>query len=317
MVAVEPKIPEPRVGSRRSARPISETTADRVFLTVNSALLWVVLIAVAYPLVFVISASLSNPDAVHRGEMLLFPKGITLEGYTRVFENSEIWMGYRNTTMYTVLGTLINLGVTLPCAYALSRKDFVGRNVLTFFFTLTMFFSGGIIPLYLVVRSLGLTNTIWSMVLPNAAAMWYIIIARTYFQSTIPEQLLDASRMDGCTNARFFWSIVLPLSSPIVAVLALFYGVGHWNAFFNALIFISRRDLMPLQLILREILIVGEMGASEMMSLDDAEAIAQMARIADLVRYTVMIVASVPVMIAYPFVQRYFTKGIMIGAIKG
>ncbi|TVQ20753.1 MAG: carbohydrate ABC transporter permease [Spirochaetaceae bacterium] len=306
-----------RIVQGRHGRPIAETTSDRLFLAVNTVLLSVILIAVAYPLVFVISASFSNPDAVHRGEMWLLPRGITLEGYTRVFQNSEIWMGYRNTTIYAVLGTLINLGVTLPCAYALSRKDFVGRSVLTVVFSLTMFFSGGIIPLYLVVRGLGLTNTIWAMVLPNAAAMWFIIIARTYFQTTIPKELLDSSQMDGCSNARFFWSVVLPLSSPIVAVLALFYGVGHWNAFFNALIFISSRHLMPLQLILREILIVGEMGASSMMSLDDAEAIAQMARIADLVRYTVMIVASVPVMVAYPFAQRYFTKGIMIGAIKG
>ena len=186
-----------------------------------------------------------------------------------------------------------------------------------FLFTFTMFFSGGIIPTYLVVDGLGLRNGLGAMVLPNAAAMWYIIIARTYMQKNIPESLQDAAFIDGSSNTWFFLRIVLPLSAPIVAVLALFYGVQHWNAYFNALLYMSKRELYPLQLILREILVINEMGSSAMMTVESAEAMAKMARVAELVKYAVMIVSSLPVLVAYPFLQRYFAKGVMVGAIKG
>jgi len=294
-----------------------ETAGDRVFLSLNFVFLLLAMAVVAYPLLFVLSASVSDPDAVYRGEVWLLPRGLTLEGYGRVFENREIWTGYRNTVLYTCLGTLINLAVTLPCAYALSRRDLVGRNPITILFTFTMFFSGGIIPTYLVVDGLGLRNRIWAMVLPNAAAMWYILIARTYMQNNIPDSLREAAFLDGSSNTWFFLRVVMPLSAPIVAVLALFYGVQHWNAYFNALIYISRRELFPLQLILREILVINDMGGSAMMTVESAEAMARMARVAELVKYAVMIVSSLPVLIAYPFIQKYFTKGVMVGAIKG
>jgi putative aldouronate transport system permease protein len=294
-----------------------ETSGDRIFLAVNAVFLAGALAVVAYPLLFILSASVSDPEAVYRGQVWLFPRGFTLEGYQRVFQNREIWTGYRNTLLYTGVGTLLNLAVTLPCAYALSRRDLAGRNFLMFLFTFTMFFSGGIIPTYLVVDGLGLRNGIGAMILPNAAAMWYIIIARTYMQKNIPESLQDAAFIDGSSNTWFFLRIVLPLSAPIVAVLALFYGVQHWNAYFNALIYMSRRELYPLQLILREILVINEMGASAMMTVESAEAMAKMARVAELVKYAVMIVSSLPVLVAYPFLQRYFAKGVMVGAIKG
>lgn len=294
-----------------------ETRGDRIFLFINATILTIVLVVIAYPLVFVISASVSDPDMVYQGRVWLYPRGFTLEGFQRVLQNQDIWLGYRNTIIYTVAGTLINLAVTLPCAYALSRRDLLGAGMISLVFAFTMFFTGGIIPRYLVVNGLGLTNTVWAMLLPNAATMWYIIIARTYLQNTIPQSLLDAGKIDGASDIHFFARIVLPLSSPVIAVLALFYGVMHWNSYFDALIFLSNRRLIPLQLVLREILIISEMGSSDMLTIDDAEVMSRMARIAELVKYAVMIVSTIPVLAAYPFIQKYFAKGVMLGALKG
>jgi putative aldouronate transport system permease protein len=294
-----------------------ETAQDRVFIAINSILLAVVFLSVAYPLLFILSASISSPDSLYRGEVWLFPKAITFEGYTRVMANKEIWMGYRNTVFYTVFGTLINLAVIIPCGYVLSRKEYRFRTPITIMFTFTMFFSGGLIPTYLVVDSLGLINTVWAMLLPGAANMVYIIIARTYIKSNIHDSLWESAAMDGCIHTRFLFQIVLPLSKPIIAVLALFCGVIHWNSYFNALIYLSNRELVPLQLILREILIINDMGASEMMSIDDAQIAARMLRLKDLVKYAVMVVSALPLLVAYPFLQKYFATGVMMGAIKG
>ena len=296
---------------------IRESRADRVFVVVNRIFLAIILLLVLYPLVYIVSASISDPVAVNSGRMWLYPVGVTFEGFSRVFRNPEIWIGYRNTAFYTVFGTLINLAVTLPAAYALSRRDLAGRNVFMGLYLFTMFFNGGLIPTYLLVRDLGMVNTVWAMLLPNAASVWLIIVARTFFQATIPGELREAADMDGCSNFRFFWSIVLPLSKSIIAVLALFYAVGHWNQYFNALIYLSNRDLFPLQLFLREILVQQEMDASMLMSGGSMEALAQQARIADIVKYAVMIVSALPLLIAYPFVQRFFVKGVMIGSVKG
>lgn len=296
---------------------IRESPADRVFVVVNKVFLAVILLLVLYPLVYIVSASISDPVAVNSGRMWLLPVDVTFEGFSRVFQNPEIWLGYRNTAFYTVFGTLINLAVTLPAAYALSRRDLVGRNVFMGLYVFTMFFNGGLIPTYLLVRDLGMVNTVWAMLLPNAASVWLIIVARTFFQATIPGELREAAEMDGCSNFRFFWSIVLPLSRSIIAVLALFYAVGHWNQYFNALIYLSDRELFPLQLFLREILVQQEMDASMMMSGGSMEALAQQARIADIVKYAVMIVSALPLLIAYPFLQRFFVKGVMIGSVKG
>ncbi len=288
---------------------------DKAFDIANCTILSIVLLIVLYPLYFILIASISDPNFVNLGRVVLWPRGITLDGYRRIFTDSQLWASYRNTILYTSTGTAINLALTTTAGYALSRKDLVGRNLVMGLLVFTMLFSGGLIPRYLLVRNLGLLNSIWAIILPHAVIVWNLIITRTFFQSTIPKELFEAALMDGCSNANFFAKVVLPLSPAILAVLVLFYGVFHWNAFFDALIFISNRDLHPLQLILRDILI----SASQLQGMEmgfDASADEQM-MIAETIKYGVIIVASVPILVLYPFLQKYFVKGVMIGAIKG
>ncbi|UQZ82957.1 L-arabinose transport system permease protein AraQ [Paenibacillus konkukensis] len=294
-----------------------EALSDRIFGGVNKLFLFVVFIIVLYPIVYVISASISDPVYVNQGQMWLFPKGITFEGYQRVFQNPEIWSGYRNTIMYTVLGTLINLLFTLPGAYALSRKDLKGRGVMMGLIVFTMFFGGGLIPTFLLVSNLGMLNTVWALIIPNAVAVYNLIICRTFFQMNIPQELQESAEIDGCSNTMLFVKIVLPLSAPIIAVMALYYGVTHWNSYFSAIIYLKDRSLYPLQLILREILVQNQMSDTMMMTGDDMEAMAKQARIADIIKYAVMIVSSLPIIIVYPFMQRFFMKGVLIGSVKG
>ncbi|PWU67302.1 carbohydrate ABC transporter permease [Gracilibacillus dipsosauri] len=295
-----------------------ETKTDKFFKLIVYFCLTVALVVVLYPLIYIISASISDPTAVNTGEMWLLPKDVTFEGYRLIFGNDSIWQGYLMTLVYTALGTFINLLVTIPAAYALARKDFYGRGFFTAIFVLTMFFSGGLIPTYLVVRDLGLIDTIWAMVLPNAAAVWNIVIARVFFQSTIPKGLEEAAIIDGASNLKLFFKIILPLSAPIIAVMALFYGVGHWNGYFNALIYISDRDLFPLQLVLREILVLQDMSSNNTnITGETAQLINSNQQLAAIIKYGVMIVSSLPVIIVYPFLQRYFVKGVMIGSLKG
>lgn len=294
-----------------------ESTGDKIFITINAIVMFLVMVIVLYPLIYIISASISDPMYVNNGDMWLIPKGITFEGYDRVFRNMDIWTGYRNTIFYTVVGTLINLVLTIPCAYALSRKDLEGRNYIMVLFIFTMFFSGGLIPHYLLIKNLGMIDTPWALLLPGAVSVWNIIITRTFFQSTIPRELEEAAEIDGCSNGKLFVRIILPLSAPIIAVMGLFYGVGHWNSYFGALIFLSDRDWFPLQLILREILIINQMSDSAMLGGAEAKAQAEQARIAEIVKYAVIIVSTLPVVAAYPFMQRFFVKGVMIGSVKG
>ncbi|WP_106769750.1 carbohydrate ABC transporter permease [Paenibacillus faecalis] len=298
---------------------VRETKRDKIFMVCNYFFVLFAFIIVLYPLIYVVSASISDPKLVNSGEMWLFPKGITFEGYKRVFENAAIWSGYANTILYTVVGTSINLFVTLPAAYALSRKDFVGRNFFMGMFMVTMFFGGGLVPSYLLVKELGMIDSMWALVLPSAASIWNIIVSRTFFQSTIPNELQDAAQIDGCTNLRMFIKIVLPLSMPIIAVMALFYGVGHWNSYFSALIYLNDSAKYPLQLVLRQILVLQEMSAQGggLMDASTASALNSKAEIAALVKYAVIIVATVPVITLYPFLQRYFVQGVMIGSVKG
>lgn len=297
---------------------IRETKIDKAFKAFVYVCLTFALVVVLYPLIYIISASISSPRSVNSGEMWLYPIEITFSGYQMIFQNSEIWRGYLNTIIYTGLGTFINLAVTIPAAYALSRKDFFGRGFFTGMFVLTLFFSGGLIPTYLVVRDLGLIDTIWAMVLPNAAAVWNIIIARVFFQSTIPKGLEEAATIDGASNFKLFMRIILPLSAPIIAVMALFYGVGHWNGYFNALIYLSDRNLYPLQMVLREILVLNEMQSNNTgMTGEMAEALHSKQQLSAIVKYGVMIVSTLPIIIVYPFLQRYFVKGVMIGSLKG
>lgn len=272
----------------------------------------IVLIVTLYPLYFIVIASFSDPYAVGSGQVWLFPKGFTLDGYKELLNQSRIWVGYGNTILYTIVGTAIGLAVNLSAAYALSRKDLFGRKTLTMFFIFTMFFNGGLIPTFLTIRDFGLYDTFWVMVLPFAVGVFDIIVARTFFQNSIPSDLWEAAQMDGCGNLRYYFQIVLPLSKAIISVLALWIAVGHWNSYFNALIYIKNQDLYPLQLVLRNILITNQMQSD--MGTGEAAQIAL--RLANMLRYSVIIVATVPIMCVYPFVQKYFNQGVMIGAVK-
>lgn len=291
-----------------------ESRGDRVFNVMIYIILSLVAVIVLYPLLFVLSASFSDPQAVLRGEMLLWPKGVNLNSYAKIFQNQDILTGYSNTLLYTSIGTLINLVMTVLGAYPLSRKDFVGKNAIMALFVFTMFFGGGLIPTYLLIKDLGMLNTFWVMVLPNAVSIWNIIIMRTFFQQSIPYELQEAATIDGCSNIQILTRIILPLSMPIIAVMILFYAVGHWNAFFNALLYLSDKDKFPLQLILREILIQGQ--TNDMVKMSTESAIKQQREVEG-IKYAVLVVANIPVLILYPFLQRYFVKGVMIGAIKG
>jgi putative aldouronate transport system permease protein len=291
--------------------------SDSVFEIINFIFLFFILIIVLYPLVYVISASISDPVYVNQGTMWLYPRGITFEGYQRVFQNPEIWSGYRNTILYTVAGTAINLLFTVPGAYALSRKDLKGRGVMMGLIVFTMFFGGGLIPSFLLVSWLGMLNTVWALLIPNAVAVYNLIICRTFFQTNIPKELQESAEIDGCSNTVLFVKIVLPLSAPIIAVMALYYGVTHWNSYFSAIIYLKDRSLYPLQLILREILVQNQMNDTMLMTGDDMEAMAKQARIADIIKYAVMIVSSLPIIVIYPFMQRFFMKGVLIGSVKG
>ena len=295
---------------------VSQTRGDKVFGVINAIFIVFITIITLYPLIYVCSASISSPASVTSGRMWLWPTDITLEGYKRILKNSEIWMGYVNTIFYTVVNVAISLAVTLPAAYALTVKALPGRKFIVFVFSVTMFFSGGMIPLYVVCRNLGLVNTLWAVILPSATSMWYIILTRTFFQSTIPHELEEASEIDGCSVFATFLRIVLPLSAPIIAVMALYFGVGRWNSYFGEMIFLRDRGKFPLQLFLREILIVATFN-QENASNADAITMAEQLRIASIIKYATMIVATLPVIAAYPFIQRYFVKGVMIGSIKG
>ncbi len=296
---------------------IKSPKADIAFRVINDLLLVMVLILVLYPMIFVVSASFSDPNMVAAGKVVLLPKGFTLEGYKRVLNEKEIWTGYKNTIIYTVTGTALSVTLTLLCAYPLSRKDLRGRNIFVAIMTFTMFFSGGLIPLFMLVKKLKMLDTIWAIILPGAVSTWNVIITRTYIQS-IPETLQEAAMIDGCDNVKILTRILIPLCAPIIAVVALYYGVGQWNSYFSALVFINSRTKYPLQLILREILVQQQMSAAMTTNAaGNMEAAAEQAKIAEVIKYAVMIVSCLPVLVIYPFLQKYFVKGVMVGAIKG
>ncbi|MFC7678794.1 carbohydrate ABC transporter permease [Paenibacillus sp. GCM10028914] len=293
-----------------------QTREDKIFNWINIVLIGIFTLVILYPLLFVVFASLSDPTKIFDNPVLLWPQGFTLEGYKRVFENPDIWMGFKNAVIYTVLGTAINVVMTTLAAYPLSRSDFRGRNVITILFTFTMFFSGGLIPTYLVNQALGIVNTMWVMVLPGAISVYNMIIMRTYFQQNIPKELEESAFIDGATDMQLLVKVVLPLSTPIIAVMMMFYGVGRWNGYFDAMIYLSDRELFPLQLILREILVQNQMGdAANQAIMGSGQSEVNM--IKQSIKYAVVIVSSLPVLIFYPIVSKYFEKGIMVGAIKG
>ncbi|GHU15487.1 sugar ABC transporter permease [Spirochaetia bacterium] len=287
--------------------------ADLAFNILLYTIAAIVLVIIVYPLYFIVIASFSDPSAVTNGHVWFFPVGFTLEGYKAVIENSKIWIAYRNTIVYTLLGTIFSLAVCIPAAYSLSREDLVFRRIFMIFFMIPMFFSGGLIPIFLTVRQFGLYNNFWVMIIPFAVSIYHVIVARTFFMTSIPLNLWDSARIDGCGNLRFFFQMVLPLSKAIIAVLALWTAVGHWNSYFNALIYLRDENLMPLQIILRNILITSQAQAA--MGTGEAAEIAM--RVAALVKYAAIIVSTVPIMCVYPFIQKHFNQGVMIGALKG
>ncbi|MDQ0920627.1 carbohydrate ABC transporter permease [Paenibacillus sp. V4I5] len=293
---------------------MKQSLMDRIFIISVYCLLIIVMLLVLYPLYFVLIASFSSPQLVLSGDIWLWPKGISWRGYEKLFQNREIMQGYGNTILYTVSGTAINLALTVAAAFPLSRRNFMGRHWISGFMVFTMFFSGGLIPTYLLIKQLGLLNTYWVMVLPGAVSVWNIMLMRTFFQSGLPFELQEAAAIDGCSNLRILLRIVLPLSAPILAVMVLFYSVGHWNAYFNALIYLSDRDKYPLQLILREILIQGE--TKDMVDVSEGSLSNSMLDV-ESIKYAIVIVANLPILILYPFLQKYFNKGVMVGALKG
>ncbi|MCM3783816.1 carbohydrate ABC transporter permease [Neobacillus mesonae] len=285
---------------------------ERLFNAMVYVLTAVIIVIVLYPLLFVVSASVSDPARILNGEMWLLPKGLTFDAYANILHDERIWTGYRNTIVYAAVGTAINIVMTVLAAYPLSRHDLPGRKTLMLIITLTLFFGGGLIPTYLLVKDLGMVNTMWSLIVPGAISTYNLIVMRTYFQSSIPWEMQEAAQIDGCSNWRLLLSIILPLSKPILAVMVLFYAVGHWNSFFNALIYIRDEELYPLQLILREILMISQSDA-----IDSNVGLEDKILLAESIKYAIIIVSSLPVWVMYPFVQRHFVKGVMIGSIKG
>ena len=298
-----------------SRRPrVKETGSDMLFTVVNSTVLALFTVAVLYPLIYVVSASISLPEAVQAGRVMLLPVGFTLRAYETVFKYGRIWTSFMNSIFYAVVGTLFNVAMTLMAAYPLSRRDLLGRDVFMMLFLFTMLFSGGLIPTYLLVSQLGLLNTRWALIIPQGLSVWNLIITVTYMRTSIPVELLEAAQLDGASDIRYFLRVALPLCTPIIAVLGLFYAVGHWNQFFTALIYLSNKDLFPLQIVLREILVQNQMDFAQMY---DVQELMRREGMRELLKYALIIVASVPVLIAYPFVQRYFVRGMLIGAVKG
>lgn len=293
---------------------VKKLKSDRIFDFIIYGMAIVLIIVALYPMYFIVIASISDPNLVARGDILFWPRGITLSGYKHLFSMDNLWTGYGNTILYTVAGTLIMLCVNIPVAYVLSRKDLVGRGFFTLFFIFPMFFGGGLIPTFIILNNwFNMLDTFTVMVLPFSVIAYYIVVARTFFNTSLPGELWDAAQIDGCGNLRYFFTIVLPLSKAIIAVIALWAAVGHWNSYFNAMIYLRSPERYPLQLVMRNILINNEMAAAAM----TGSAAAEVNRQANLIKYGAIVVSSLPIMTMYPFVQKYFNQGVMIGALKG
>ena len=290
------------------------TAGDKIFYVVIFLILSSFFIIVLYPCIFVISASFSASSAVLSGSVILWPVSLNTEGYRVVFNTPSIWIGFRNSIIYTSASVVLHIIITMTTAYCMSRNDFPFRNLFMFYFTFTMFFSGGLIPSYLLIRRLGMINTAWALIIPGSLGIYNMIIAKTFIQHNIPQEMLDAAKIDGCSDIYYFLRIVIPLSHAIIAVLILFSAVGNWNAFFNAMIYLYDRNKFPLTIFLREILLATQIDPS---TVDDPELQMRIAEAAAVIKYALIVVTIIPVIIIYPFVQKHFVKGIMIGSIKG
>ena len=299
-------------------KKMKRSTSDIIYDVIVFIILTFFFIIAAYPLYFIVISSISSPDAVAGGKVVLYPVGINFKGYVEVFKNSQVLTGFINSIVYSVVGTLLNLVVTLPTGYALSRSKFAGRKIVTVFYLITMFISGGMIPTYLVVKNLHLLDTMWSLILPGSLGVYNMIVCRTFFKSNISEELYEAAEIDGCGHGRFFFSIALPLSGAIIAIMVLYYGVGHWNEYFNALLYMKTDTKFPLQLVLRSILVQNQsQSAQTVTSIAQQRALEEKRQLVELMKYSLIIVSSLPVLIIYPLVQKHFVKGVMIGSVKG
>ncbi|MBQ2978067.1 MAG: carbohydrate ABC transporter permease [Clostridia bacterium] len=294
-------------------RKIQDPAGDRLLYGIIHVLMVLLLIVTMYPLIYVLSASFSSPHAVGNGQVVLWPVEFSLRGYQEVFEYQVVWLGYKNTIFYTLVGTVINVVMTMMAAFALSKKTLPGRGMFTFLFTFTMLFSGGLVPTYLQLRSLGIVNTRWALLLPGAISVYNMVVTRTFIQN-IPGELSEAAEIDGCSHFKYFFLILLPLSKAILAVISLYYAVGHWNSYFNALIYISDRNLYPLQIFLRDVLVLNSVDASSILDPEEAQALEGMR---DLLKFSMIVVSTVPILCIYPAIQKYFAKGVMVGSLKG
>lgn len=295
------------------SRRVKDPVEDRILYIAVNLILGLFTLIVLLPLIHIVAASFSSGTAVSTGRVLLWPVDFSLVGYETVFGHRLILSAYRNTIFYTVAGTLINLALTLTCAYPLSRRDMPMKKGFMLIFLITMFFSGGLIPTYMLMAQIKFVNTIWAMLIPGAVSVYNMILVRTYFSNSIPNELLEAAQIDGCSDARYFFSIMLPLSKPIIAVVTLYYAVAHWNAYFNGMMYLNDQKLYPLQLVLRQILIASQIDLQDL----DVESMIARQGLADLLKYSLIVVSTAPIMCVYPFVQRYFIKGVMIGSVKG
>ena len=288
---------------------------DKIFDWVCNAFIITLIVLVLYPLWFVLMARFSDPMYVNNGTFLIIPRGFTLEGYAYVFENSKIWTSYANTIYYTVVGTIFGTFVTMLAGYAFSRKDLIGGSLIMKLFVFTMYFSGGTIPLYLVIQKLGLLNTREIMIILGSVSVYNVIIVRSFMATNIPNDLYDAAQIDGCGNGRFFLQVVLPLSKAVIAIMVLYIAVGHWNSYFNALMYLTDGDMQPLQVILREILILSSAATTDPNA--DPELVQRMQKLATVMKYSFIVIATAPILCVYPFIQKHFVKGVMIGSVKG
>ena len=304
------------VARKKRNGSIANSRADQLFDAVNISLSFLALLIVLIPLMHVVACSFSSGQAVQGGRVTVFPVQPTLTAYEMVYNYRDIWIGYRNTIFYTFIGTFINVAFSILTAYPLSRGDLRGNGIIMKLMIFTMMFSGGLIPNYLLVKDLKLLNTAWSLWLPGLISVYNVIVMRTFFRTTIPNELLEAAQIDGCTNRRFLWSIVIPLSGTIIAVMVLLYAIGHWNNFFSAMLYISNKSMFPLQLFLREILIASEIDYSSI-SAGGVKEMLKKQEMKLLMKYAIIVVSSAPVLAMYPFVQKHLVKGVMIGSVKG
>lgn len=298
---------------RKNKTGIKRSKEDLIFDIITYIISGILLIIAIYPMYFVVIASFSDPTAVSLGKVNFLPKGFSTKGYKTLFEYKEIWTGYKNTIIYSVLGTITSLSVNIPAGYALSRKDLYGKKYIRFLYIIPMFFGGGMVPTYLAIKSYGMIDTVWAMILPGVACIFYIIVARSFFETSMPEELWEAAQVDGIGNIGYFFRIVIPLSKAIIAVIALWTAVGQWNSYFNALIYLKSPDLKPLQVVLRSILIDSQTASTMMTGTSASEA----RELAELVKYSSIVVSSLPIMTLYPFLQKYFNQGVMVGSLKG